>query len=89
MVHFLFKDILAFWIDRGVVGYRFDAIKHLYESDSFLDEPCLTNEDECKINHDSLKHIYTTDQPENIEIINEWREFIDNYMRSKNIPISR
>lgn len=86
---FLFKDILAFWIDRGVVGFRFDAIKHLYESDSLLDEPCLTYEDECKINHDSLNHTYTTDQPENIAIINEWREFIDDYMRSKNIPISR
>lgn len=87
---FLFKDILAFWIDRGVVGFRFDAIKHLYESEKFLDEPCLTDDEvECKTNHDSLNHIYTTDQPENIVIINEWREFIDNYMRSKNIPISR
>lgn len=87
---FLFKDIIAFWIDRGVVGFRFDAIKHLYESDSFRNEPCLTDdEDECKKNHGSLKHIYTTDQPENIEIINEWREFIDDYMRRKNIPISR
>jgi len=84
----LFKDILAFWIDKGVTGFRFDAIKHLYESDTFLDEPCLTNEVECATKYVSLKHSYTTDQPETIEIIAEWRKFIDDYMRSKNISIS-
>lgn len=87
-IHKEILDILAFWIDRGVVGFRFDALRHLYESDLFLDEPCLTNEVECRINHDSLNHTYTVDQPENIEIIREWREFVDGYMKSKNISIS-
>jgi len=77
-------------MSKGVVGFRFDALRHLYESDTFLDEPCLTEGDPlCLVNHDSLNHTYTVDQPENIEIIKEWREFIDNYTRSNNIPISR
>lgn len=85
----LFKDILAFWMDRGVIGFRIDATKHLYKSDTFLDEPCLKSDFECTINFDSLDHIYTVDQPEIIEIIKEWREFVDNYLRNKNIPFSR
>jgi len=76
-------------MDRGVVGFRIDATRHLFESDSFLDEPCLTNEHECTINFDSLKHIYTTDQPETIVIVKEWRKFVDNYLKNKNISFSR
>jgi len=78
---------MAFWLDKGVIGFRFDALKHLYESDLFLDEPCITKND-CAKDHDSLNHTYTIDQPENIDIINEWREFTDNYLRSKNMSIS-
>lgn len=75
-------------MDRGVVGFRFDALRHLYESDLFLDEPCLETEDICETHYFSLNHTYTLDQPENIEIIKEWREFTDNYTRDKNIPLT-
>ena len=85
----LFKGIIKFWLDRGVVGFRFDALRHLYESDSLLDEPCLMTEEQCKVNYVSLNHTYTVDQPETIDIIREWREFVDNYTRSNNRPISR
>jgi len=80
---------LAFWLDRGVIGFRIDATRHLFESETFLDEPCLMSEYECTINFDSLDHIYTTNQPETIEIVKEWREFVDNYLKNKNIPFSR
>lgn len=75
-------------MDRGVVGFRFDALKHLYESDSFLDEPCIGSEKECATQYFSLNHTYTVDQPETTEIIKEWREFIDNHTRNKNITLS-
>ncbi|XP_027848442.1 maltase 2-like isoform X2 [Aphis gossypii] len=88
-VHQELLDIIGFWMSKGVVGFRFDALRHLYESDSFLDEPCLTEGDpSCLVNFDSLNHTYTVDQPENIDIIMEWREYIDNFTRSNNIPIS-
>ena len=37
-VHEAFKDIIAFWLKRGVAGFRFDAITTLFE------DPNLTNE---------------------------------------------
>jgi alpha-glucosidase len=37
-VHQAFKDIMSFWLQRGVAGFRFDAITQLYEDPSLADE---------------------------------------------------
>jgi len=43
-MHEAFKDIIRFWLDRGVGGFRFDAITTLYEDPSFADEPLVKDE---------------------------------------------
>jgi alpha-glucosidase len=37
-IHQAFKDIVAFWLKRGVGGFRFDAITTLYEDPQMRDE---------------------------------------------------
>jgi alpha-glucosidase len=37
-IHQAFKDIIAFWLKRGVGGFRFDAITTLYEDPQLRDE---------------------------------------------------
>jgi alpha-glucosidase len=37
-VHQAFKDIIAFWLEHGVGGFRFDAITTLYEDPKMRDE---------------------------------------------------
>jgi len=37
-VHEAFKEIIAFWLKRGVGGFRFDAITTLFEDPSLADE---------------------------------------------------
>ncbi len=37
-VHAAFEDIVRFWLERGVSGFRFDAITTLYEDPSLADE---------------------------------------------------
>ncbi|MGA2729098.1 MAG: alpha-glucosidase [Terracidiphilus sp.] len=44
-VHQAFKDIIEFWLKRGVVGFRFDAITTLFEDPTFADEDYLKNKD--------------------------------------------
>ena len=44
-VHEAFKDILGFWLKRGVGGFRFDAITALYEDPSLSDEEVLKDKD--------------------------------------------
>ena len=37
---FYLKDILRFWLDKGVDGFKIDALAHLFEvNDTNLDEP--------------------------------------------------
>jgi alpha-glucosidase len=40
-VHQAFKDIITFWLNRGVAGFRFDAIGTLFEDPTFADADIL------------------------------------------------
>jgi alpha-glucosidase len=42
-VHEAFRQILRFWLDRGVAGFRFDAITSLFEDPSWTDESTVLN----------------------------------------------
>jgi len=75
-------------MDKGVTGFRFDALKHLYESVSFFDEPYKEGKKGSDKFQD-IDHIYTLDQPEVINTIYEWREFLDNYTRENKLAISK
>ena len=44
-VHQAFKDIIAFWLKRGVGGFRFDAITTLFEDPQMRDEDVLLDKD--------------------------------------------
>ena len=44
-VHQAFKDIIAFWLQRGVGGFRFDAITTLYEDPKLTDEGIVKDKD--------------------------------------------
>jgi len=44
-VHQAFKDIISFWLKRGVGGFRFDAITTLFEDPQMRDEDVLKDKD--------------------------------------------
>jgi alpha-glucosidase len=44
-VHEAFKDIISFWLKRGVGGFRFDAITTLFEDPNLTDEGVLSDKD--------------------------------------------
>ncbi|XP_049306802.1 maltase A2-like [Bactrocera dorsalis] len=83
-VHEHMKEVMKFWLDRGVDGFRMDATNFLvekrFENGTFPDEP-LSGETNDSTVFRYLKHIYTQDDWENTEIIYEWREFLDEYQR--------
>jgi alpha-glucosidase len=44
-IHEAFKDIVGFWLKRGVAGFRFDAITTLYEDPTLADENVVLGKD--------------------------------------------
>lgn len=67
-------------MDKGVAGFRCDAIPRLFENETFADEPYLPGK-EGSTNSEDIIHIYTKDQPEIFETIIEWRRFVDDYSK--------
>ncbi|CAD7012689.1 unnamed protein product [Ceratitis capitata] len=73
-------DVMKFWLDRGVDAFRIDAapyfIEKMLEDGTFPDEPYT---DPNLPLESELHRIYTTNQPENADLIYEWRAFLDEY----------
>ncbi len=72
-------DVLRFWMHRGVDGFRVDVIWLLAEDERFLDEPANPDWKPGDIEHNSVQHIYTQDQPETHEYIREMRSVLDEF----------
>lgn len=54
------EDMLNFWFELEVDGFRIDAINHAYEDERFLDEPII---DQNKgLFYENMEHIYTMNQ---------------------------
>lgn len=81
------KNVMRFWLGKGVAGFRIDAVPFLFEKDldrnnEYPDEPladgnpCPDSDDHCH-----LSHIYTTDQPETFDMAYQWRELADEFKR--------
>lgn len=73
------KDVMRFWMDKGVDGFRVDAVPHLFESNFDKDQPRTFDvncgpEDYCY-----LKAVYTKAQPETYDMIYQWRAVMDEY----------
>jgi glycosidase len=73
------KDVLTFWMLKGVDGFRVDAAAHLVESANLdQDEPGKAGGD----GYDSLIHNLTTFQPETYELVAEWRALLDEFQEA-------
>jgi len=72
-------DVLRFWLDRGVDGFRVDVLWLLIKDDQFRDNPvnpgCVPGES----SHDRLLPFYTANRPEVHAIVAEMRSVTDTY----------
>nr|XP_018907799.1 PREDICTED: maltase A3-like [Bemisia tabaci]XP_018907800.1 PREDICTED: maltase A3-like [Bemisia tabaci] len=80
------KNILRFWLDRGVDGFRMDIVLALFEDERFLDEPPVDGTTLEPWNHDYHQHIYIADQPETYDMIKQWRKVLDEYTKKDGHP---
>jgi alpha-glucosidase len=68
---------MQFWLDRGVAGYRLDAIPTLFEDPQLRDEPVLGGAN--AQGDPNLQEIYTTNLPEVHGVIRRMRTMAAKY----------
>ncbi|XP_031836519.1 alpha-glucosidase-like isoform X2 [Nomia melanderi] len=76
------KDVLKFWLDLGVDGFRVDAVPNLCEDQRFLDEP-LSGTTNDPNDYDYTVKIYTKDVPGTYDVVKGWSELLAEYSGDK------
>jgi alpha-glucosidase len=77
-VHGAFSDILRFWSDRGVAGFRIDAANRLYMDARRRDDPPSAGGSRLDA-PSGLKERHSANQPETHEVYRDWRKIADSY----------
>jgi alpha-glucosidase len=71
-----FQGIVRFWLDRGVDGFRLDAIDKLIKDDQLRDDPPATGDFPLPLRPEAarLERVYSGHRPETIEALQAIRE---------------
>ena len=72
-------DVLRFWLDRGVDGFRVDVIWLLIKDAALRDNPPNPNYRPTEAGIHRFLQVYSADQPETHEVIAEMRSVLDHY----------
>lgn len=72
-------DVMRFWLDKGVDGFRVDVMWHLIKDEQLRDNPLNPEYSESQSTYNQLLPVYSTDQPEVHAIVAEMRKVVDAY----------
>jgi alpha-glucosidase len=72
-------DVLRFWLNRGVDGFRVDVVWHLIKDAEFRNDLPNPDYQPGDPSHRSLLRVYSADRPEVLQVIAEMRKVLDAY----------
>ncbi|HEX7230925.1 MAG TPA: alpha-amylase family glycosyl hydrolase, partial [Candidatus Binatia bacterium] len=72
-------NVLRFWLDRGVDGFRVDVLWHLIKDEQFRDNPINPDWREGADPYQKLLPLHSTDQAEVHAVVTRMRRLIDRY----------
>jgi alpha-glucosidase len=72
-------DVMRFWLDRGVDGFRIDVLWHLIKDERLRDNPPNPDWKADQVPYDSLLAVFSADQPEVHDIVRRMRRLTDEY----------
>ena len=72
-------DVLRFWLDRGVDGFRIDVLWLLIKDHQFRDNPVNPAFQRREPAQNAFLSLYTGDQPEIYDVIAGFRRLVDGY----------
>jgi alpha-glucosidase len=74
-----FDEIVRYWWDRGIAGFRIDVCNMMIKDAELRDNPPATEEDPLDQQFMGVKAVYNTDRPEAHDILRRWRAIADSY----------
>ncbi|XP_068082069.1 maltase 1-like [Anabrus simplex] len=74
-------EIIEFWLEIGVDGFRIESLAYLYEDISLRDEPHSSNPTAAS-DYAKLDHVYTYNLPEVRDTVAQFRHVLDKYANS-------
>ena len=72
-------DVMRFWLDRGVDGFRVDVMWHMVKDERWRDNPPNPAFQPGQPPYEELLPVFSTDQPEVHDIVRRMRELTDRY----------
>jgi alpha-glucosidase len=72
-------EAMRFWLERGVDGFRIDALRQLIKDDRWRDNPPNLDWRLDQGPYQSLLPVYTTDRPELMTMVESMRRLVDAY----------
>ena len=72
-------DTIRFWLDKGVDGFRVDAMWHMIKDEQLRDNPKNPDYEPTMATYNELLPVYSTDQPEMHAIVSRMRKVLDEY----------
>jgi alpha-glucosidase len=82
-VRHAFDDIVRFWWDRGVGGFRIDVCNMMIKDAELRDNPIATEDDPLDQQFAGVRAVYNTDRPEAHDILRHWRTISDTYPETR------
>ncbi|HYH90568.1 MAG TPA: alpha-amylase family glycosyl hydrolase, partial [Solirubrobacteraceae bacterium] len=74
-----FDDILRFWFQRGVAGFRIDVCHAIVKDRELRDDPPVTPADHRELQHRTVKPVYSANRPEVHDVLRRWRTVADTH----------
>jgi alpha-glucosidase len=74
-----FDDILRFWFDRGIAGFRIDVAHGIVKDRELRDNPKATAEDDVHFQRLGQRPEFSMNRPEVHDVLRHWREVSDPY----------
>ncbi|MFS0773804.1 alpha-amylase family glycosyl hydrolase [Sphingomonas sp. 1P08PE] len=72
-------DVMRFWFERGVDGFRIDVLWHIVKAEGLPDNPANPDWTPARTERDRVIQLHSTDQPEAHAISAEMRALADDY----------
>ena len=77
------EDVIRFWLERGVDGFRVDVIHKMIKDAALRDNPPPDPDDFHPVrDYFGQQHVYDHDRPEVHDVIRSWRRILDQLRRA-------